>query len=74
MSLDSKIKNAIEMAVQKSGQPSTVANRLIAWFEAINDGNEDINDRAHVDRRLEFLYDGTEVEFSDPLDEGSGYF
>lgn len=69
MSLDIKIRNAIETAVQKSGQPATVANRIIAWFEAINDGNEDINDRPHVDRRLESLYDVTEVDLPDPLDD-----
>ena len=65
MSLDNKIKNAIELSVQEAGQPATLASRLIAWFEAINDGNEDVNDAAQVQRHLESLYDGTDLKESD---------
>ena len=73
MSLDVKVKNAIESAVQDANQPTSVANRLIAWFEAINDGNEDLNDMAQVNQRLEILYDGTEVKVSDPVDKILGF-
>ena len=69
MSLDIKIRSAIEEAVEESGQPFTVANRLIAWFEAINEGNEDISDRDQATRRSESLYDCTEVSLQDPLDD-----
>ena len=61
MSLDPKIKYAIEFAVQEAGQRTTLASRLTAWFEAINNGNEDVNDAAQVKRHLESLYDGTDV-------------
>lgn len=69
MSIDVKIKNAIEVSVEKSGQPPTVANRLVAWFEAVNDSNEDINDLPQVERRLEGLYMGTVPKSSGPFDD-----
>lgn len=73
MSLDIKVKNAIENSVQEADQPTSVAKRLIAWFEAINDGNENLSDLAQVNQRLEILYDGTEVNVSGPLDKVLGF-
>ena len=61
MSLDIEITEAIEAAVEEAGQPATVAKRLIAWLEAINSGNEDLNDREQAERHLDVLYDGTVV-------------
>lgn len=59
MSLDIKITEAIEAAVEKEGQPAAVAKRLIAWLEAVNSGNEDITDTAQSDRHLDVLFEGT---------------
>lgn len=57
MSLDTKIIDAIEKAVVNEGQPKTVATRIIAWLEAVNTGNEDINDLSQSGRRLDVLFE-----------------
>lgn len=62
MTLDPRITQAINEAVKEAGQPDTLARRLIAWFEAVTSGNEDINDDATAARHLEVLFDGTVVE------------
>ena len=62
MSLDIKIREAIEAAVAEEGQPDVVAKRLIAWLEEINSGNEDLSDGEQTERHLDVLYDGTVVD------------
>jgi len=57
MAVDPKIVDAIEQAVQEAGQSTALACRLIAWFDAIASGNEDINDRQSSYRHLELLYE-----------------
>jgi len=65
MSLDIKITEAIEAAVEQEGQPAAVAKRLIAWLEAVNSGNEDIADTAQSDRHLDVLFEGTNATQGD---------
>ena len=60
--LDARIKQAIAEAVEEAGQPESLARRLIAWFEAVTIGNEDINDDTATARHLEVLFQGTVVE------------
>lgn len=55
MSVDPKIKEAIDLAVKEAGQPEGLARKLTRWFEAISSGNEDINN-AESASRLELLY------------------
>ena len=62
MALDSRITEAIAEAVEEAGQPETLARRLIAWFEAVTSGNENINDQATTARHLEVLFEGTTVD------------
>lgn len=62
MTLDPRIAQAINEAVEEAGQNETLSHRLIAWFEAITSGNEDINDDATTARHLKVLFDGTIVE------------
>lgn len=62
MTIDARITQAINEAVNEAGQPDTLARRLIAWFEAVASGNEDINDQATAARHLEVLFEGTVVE------------
>jgi len=69
MTLDARITQAINEAVEEAGQPETLARRLIAWFEAVTSGNEDINDHAAAARHLEVLFDGTVVQDDDEEDE-----
>ncbi|MGI3171208.1 CxC ATPase DNA modification system associated small protein [Pseudooceanicola sp. C21-150M6] len=69
MTIDARITQAINEAVAEAGQPDTLARRLIAWFEAVTSGNEDINDQATTARHLEVLFEGTVVENDDMEDE-----
>lgn len=68
MTIDARITQAINEAVKEAGQPDTLARRLIAWFEAVTSGNEDINDQATAARHLEVLFEGTVVENEDGED------
>ena len=68
MTIDARITQAINEAVKEAGQPDTLARRLIAWFEAVTSGNEDVNDQATADRHLEVLFEGTVVENEDGED------
>jgi CxC ATPase-based modification system component len=70
VSIDSRIKNAIIDAVKEAQQTSSLADKLIAWFEALATENESLDDRESVSRHLEILYQVTEVEIED--NEGSG--
>ncbi len=69
MAIDIRITQAINEAVKEAGQTETLARRLIAWFEAVTSGNEDINDQAATARHLEVLFEGTVVENADVEDE-----
>ncbi len=69
MTLDTRIIQAIEEAVKEAGQPETLARRLLAWFEAVTSGNEDINDQAATVRHLEVLFDGAVVQDDNDEDE-----
>ncbi|MCY4218435.1 MAG: hypothetical protein OXE56_04070 [Gammaproteobacteria bacterium] len=64
MALDSRIIQAINEAVDEAGQPVSLAHRLIAWFEALTIGNEEINDAPATARHLEILFEGTKVEIN----------
>ena len=56
MTVDPKIIEAIKEAAQEEGQSDALACLLIAWFDAIASGNEEINDRQSANRHLELLY------------------
>ena len=62
--MDPKIAEAIEKVVLDAGQREPLARRLIAWFNALASGDEDINDRQSAERRLELLYG--EVQLTGP--------
>ena len=62
MAIDIRITQAINEAVKEAGQPEPLARRLIAWYEAVTSGNEDINDQATTARHLEVLFEGAVVE------------
>lgn len=61
MTLDPRIKDAITEAARDLNQKKELTDKLIAWFEALADGNESLDDRDSVYRRLELLYDSTIV-------------
>ena len=62
MALDVRIAEAIREAVAEAGQPEALARRMIAWFEEVVSGNEDIHDQAAAVRHLEVLFEGTVFE------------
>ena len=70
MTVDARITRAITEAVEEAGQPAMLAHRLIAWFEAVTSGNEDINDQTTIYRRLEVLFEGAVVKNN--MGEGEG--
>ena len=61
MILDPKICQAIKEAAQRAGQTDQLAEKIIAWMNAIVAGNEKLTDTEMVQRHLELLYDETEV-------------
>lgn len=65
MALDPRITHAITEAVEEAGQPETLAHRLIAWFEAITTGNEDIHDSETSARHLNLLFSSTLIGETD---------
>ena len=77
MIVDPKIVTSIEETVREEGQSEALARRLVAWFEAIASGNEDINDKQASNRHLELLYNEVELpegtngsDIDDPLGSG----
>lgn len=59
MTVDSKVKEAIEAAIAEAGQDATLAPKLIRWFEALASGSEQITDQQSAYRHLELLYEDT---------------
>lgn len=43
MALDEALTAAVHEAVAEEGQPKAVAARLIAWLDALSDGDEPID-------------------------------
>lgn len=52
MALDKALENALKQAVKEEGQPDTVAARLIAWTEALADGENSVEDQDRFYSRL----------------------
>ena len=68
--MDQKIREAIEVAVEEAGQDASLSRKLVAWFEELSSGNEQIDD---ADRHLKLLYDSTTLPSAEgvhPGDEG----
>jgi len=62
MAIDSKLEQSIKEAVEAAGQGPSLAQKIIAWSDAVISGNEDIQDVQSANRRLELLYDATQIE------------
>ncbi len=59
MAIDPQIEQAIKVSVREAKQSDSLADKLIAWINAINNGNEKINDQSAAARRLELIYEDT---------------
>lgn len=62
MSTDAKIQKAIREAVADFGQNDGLADKLIAWFEAVVNGNENLANKDSVSRRLDLLYENCLID------------
>lgn len=56
MALDPRVRSAIIDATAAAGQDHGLATKLIAWFDALNSGNETLTDKESVSRHMELFY------------------
>ena len=61
MSLDYIVHEAIKNAVEDAGQSESLADKIIAWVDALASGNENIDDVDNSYRRARLVYEDTEV-------------
>jgi hypothetical protein len=66
MSIDQRIKDAIGESVADHNQSENLTSKIIAWLEALADGNETLEDKDKVDQHLELIYAETKVNISEP--------
>jgi hypothetical protein len=57
MTSEKTIRSAIESATTRLGQPKTVADKLSKWFEEVVAGNESLEDKSDVYKRLATIID-----------------
>lgn len=62
MNTDAKIQEAIKESVADSGQNEGLADKLIAWFEAVANGNDSLANKDSVSRRLDLLYENCSID------------
>lgn len=60
MALDNRIESAIREAVNEEGQNPKVADRVIAWLDALTNGNETLGDTSAVTRHIQDLFEVTQ--------------
>lgn len=65
MNIDPKIKDSIEEAVQNFDQDNALSTKLLAWFEALANGNEELQNKESVLRHIELLYDNCVVDIGE---------
>lgn len=70
MPLDQRISASILEATESAGQDRSLGKKIIAWFEALNSGNESMQDRESVARHMELFYALTREEQVIEGDEG----
>lgn len=62
MALNSDVAAAVGAAVKANGQDDALATRILAWFAAVADGSERLDDREAVRRHLVLLFDAVEID------------
>jgi len=60
MDLPREIQTAIHKAVDDERQCPAVASKLLAWFDALSNGNESLTDPESVKRHLDLLFETVE--------------
>lgn len=64
MNIDQEIVEAINEAVEKLGQDSTVADNLTAWVSSVAGGNDSLTNPEQVQRRLDLLLENIQVDLT----------
>lgn len=67
MNVDSAIQAAIRDSVKRRGQEVALADKLIRWFDEVVSGNEDIDSKDAVYKRLDLLFRA--VETAEPQED-----
>jgi len=62
--IDPAVSNAIRRAASDHHQHDHVADKIIKWLEAVSDGNERLEDKDAVQRRLELLYGAVQIPYN----------
>ncbi|WP_114954996.1 CxC ATPase DNA modification system associated small protein [Sphingosinicella terrae] len=65
MALDPALEAAIREAAEEEGQPATVAARLIAWAEALAEGDDAVERQESFYARLMSAVSGAETADED---------
>ena len=53
--LDKAISESVKAIVEFEGEKNDLAIKILSWLEAVNTGNEDFEDKASVNKRMEIL-------------------
>ena len=69
MAVSKKVGIAIREAVSEADQKEGLADVLIAWFDFVASGSEDIDDNDASITRLEDVYAGTVVDVDSHTEE-----
>jgi hypothetical protein len=72
MPIDPRMRAAILEATQAAGQGRSLADKIVAWFEAMSSGNESITNPESVARHMDIFYslaEGRDVADSQDAEE-----
>ena len=75
--VNDNVVSALKSAAQKAGQPKDIAQRLVAWLDALAVGNADIEDANEAAKRISDLLElvrlpDDELELDDLLRQLTG--
>jgi hypothetical protein len=62
MAVDPKVIIAIESTVSELGQTPLLAQQLISWIDSVISGNETLEDKQAIHRRLELIFAAVQIE------------
>ena len=65
MKIDAEIRNALAIVVEEEGQSEGVTKKLIAWLEAIAEGNENADDMGAAEAHIKLIFDELSVTIDD---------
>lgn len=66
MSIDPRIQEAIRDSVRAHNQPENLTTKIIAWLNALVDGNENLEQKEKVAQHVDLIYEETKVNIFEP--------